>query len=101
MKAIRNSSFQIPKAKMDISYSFNPFPTLFLFNRKRKFVTSLTPGSSPSDRYQTTLDRVWTGTMDTGPKSVTIRCSAPSGWLGTAPKSLILAASNGVDEQER
>jgi len=65
------------------------------------FATSLTPGSSPSDRYQTTLDRVWTGTMDTGPKSVTIRRSAPSGWLGTAPREPHLSSVQRVGEQKR
>ena len=57
--------------KVGIPTLVNPFPTLITCHVIRKFATSLTPGSSPSDRYQTTLDRVWTGTMDTGPKSVT------------------------------
>ena len=50
-------------------------------------MTSLTPGSSPSDRSRTILGREWTGTMDNNPKIPTARRRARSLGLRSAPDS--------------
>ena len=64
----------------------NPFPTLVVFNTTRISVTSLTPGSSSSDRSRTILGRVWTGTMDNHGKIPKARRRARSLGLGSASR---------------
>ena len=63
-----------------------PFPHYPYPDTGRVSVTSLTPGSSPSNRSRTILGRVWTGTMDYHPKIPTARRRARSLGLGSASR---------------
>ena len=74
---------------MTLRITFNPFPPLIMYSMIRVSATSLTAGSSPSDRPRTTVGRVWTGTMDNHPKIPTARRRARTLGLGGAPETTV------------